>query len=159
MIPVASTPTTRRTRSAVAAAIPTSETISCVESLLTGVVRRTGHCAVIRASARSALWRPTMWRAMCSASASTCSASVPTTASIASSNSSGKRDMCTPFCSCERSTVHSIWAAITVWCPSWRTRTAFWTPVTPARVSESRTSGEEAWRSGVALEISVTRLR
>ena len=159
MIPVASTPTTRRTPSAVAAAIPTSETISCVESLLTGVVRRTGHCAVIRASARKALWRPTMWRAMCSASASTCSASLPTTASIASSKSSGKRDMCTPFCVCERSTVHSICAAITVWCPSWRTRTAFWTPVTPARVSESRTSGGEAWRSGVALEISVTRLR
>jgi hypothetical protein len=31
--------------------------------------------------------------------------------------------------------------------------------VTPARVSDSRTSGEDAWRSGVALEISVTRLR
>ena len=39
------------------------------------------------------------------------------------------------------------------------TRIAFWTPVTPARVSDSRTSGEDAWRSGVALEISVTRLR
>ena len=100
-----------------------------------------------------------MWRAMSSASASTCSASVPTTASIASSNNSGKRDMCTPFCSRERSTVHSICAVITVWCPSWLTRIAFWTPVTPARVSDSRTSGEDAWRSGVALEISVTRLR
>ena len=67
--------------------------------------------------------------------------------------------MCTPFWPCERSTVHSIWAAITVSRPSCRTRTAFWTPVTPARVSDSRTSGEEAWRSGVALEISVTWLR
>ena len=157
-MPVASTPTTRRTRSAVAAAMPMSETISCVDSLLTGVVRRTGQRAVILASARSALCRPTMCRAMCSASDSTWSASVPTTASIASSKSSGKRDMWTPFCSCARSTVHSISAAITVSRPSCRTRTAFWTPVTPARVSDSRTSGVEAWRSCVTLEISVMRV-
>ena len=84
---------------------------------------------------------------------------MPTTASIASSKSSAKRDMWTPFWLCERSTVHSISAAITVWCPSWLTRTAFWTPVTPARVSDSRTSGVEAWRSWVALEISVMWLR
>jgi hypothetical protein len=56
-----------------------------------------------------------MCRAMCSASDSTSSASVPITDSIASSKSSAKRDMCTPFWLCERSTVHSISAAITVW--------------------------------------------
>ena len=104
----------------------------------------TANDAVIRASARNALWRPTMWRAMSSASASTCSASVPTTASIASSNSSGKRDMCTPFCARSRSTVHSISAAITVSRPSWRTWIALATRVTPARVSDSSTSGAEA---------------
>ena len=71
-----------------------------------------------------------------------------------SSNNSGKRDMCTPFCSRERSTVYSIWAAITVWWPSCRTRTAFWTPVTPARVSDSRTSGEDACRSASRLRSS-----
>ena len=135
LMPMASTPTMRRDVSAVAAAIPTSETISCVESLLTGVVRRTGQRAVMRASARRALWRSTMCRAMCSASVSTWSASpLPTTASIASSKSSGKRDMWTPFCSWARSTVHSISAAITVARPSWLTWIAFCTPVTPARV-------------------------
>ena len=30
-------------------------------------------------------------------------------------------------------------------------RTAFWTPVTPARDSPSRTSGVEAWRSSSGL--------
>ena len=144
---------------AVAAAIPTSETISCVESLLTGVVRRTGQRAVIRASARSALWRPTMCWAMCSASASMCSASLPTTASIASSNSSGKRDMCTPFCSCERSTVHSISAAITVCVPSWLHTHGLLDAGDAGAGQRSRTSGVEAWRSGVTLEISVMRLR
>jgi hypothetical protein len=43
---------------------------------------------------------------------STRSASPITTSSIASSNSSGKRDMCTPFWRGSRSTVHSISAAI-----------------------------------------------
>jgi hypothetical protein len=50
-------------------------------------------------------------------------------------------------------------AVITVECPSWLTRTAFWTPVTPARVSERRTSGEAAWRSSGRFEISVMGLR
>ena len=45
---------------------------------------------------------------MCSASSSTSNASPITTSSIASSNSSGKRDMCTPFCAGSRSTVQSI---------------------------------------------------
>ena len=43
--------------------------------------------------------------------------------------------------------MHSISAAITVSRPSCRTRTAFETPVTPARESESRTAGAEACRS------------
>ena len=60
LIPVASTPTTRRDCVRRAAAIPTSDTISCVASPLTGVTRRTGHRAVIRTSARSARCRPTM---------------------------------------------------------------------------------------------------
>src|SRR2546427_682462 len=53
-----------------------------------------------------------MCRAMCSASSSTRKASPITTSSIASSKSSGKRDMWTPFCARSRSTVQSISAAI-----------------------------------------------
>ena len=55
LIPVASTPTTRREPCSVAAAIPISETISCVGSPVTGVMRRIGQRAVIRTSARTAL--------------------------------------------------------------------------------------------------------
>src|SRR3954452_94698 len=88
-----------------------------------------------------------MWRAMCSASVSTRNASPITTASIASPNSSGKRDMCTPFWPGSRSTVHEISAAKVFSWPSWRIRIAFWTPVTPARVSPSWMSGVEACRS------------
>ena len=55
LIPVASTPTTRRAPCSVAAAMPISETISCVGRPVTGVVRRIGQRAVIRTSARSAL--------------------------------------------------------------------------------------------------------
>ena len=140
--------------------MPTRETISWVGSPLTGVRRRTGHFAVIRASARSALCRSTMCRAMCSARVSTWSASAPTTVSIASSKSSGKRDMWTPFWARSRSTVHSISAAMTVSRPSCRTRTAFDTPVTPARESESRTAGAEACRSWPSTSVdSAIRLR
>jgi hypothetical protein len=42
LIPVASTPTTRRARSREAAAIPINETISCVASFVTGVRRSYG---------------------------------------------------------------------------------------------------------------------
>ena len=41
-MPTASTPTTRRTPVLDAAAMPISETISCVESCVTGVVRSYG---------------------------------------------------------------------------------------------------------------------
>src|SRR5829696_5098963 len=84
---------------------------------------------------------------MCSASASTSSASPITTSSIASSNSSGKRDMCTPFCAGSRSTTQSISAGICRSTPRWRKRIAFSIPWTPARESPIRTSGVEAWRS------------
>ena len=60
LIPVASTPTTRRERVPVAAAIPISETISCVTRPVTGVRRRSGQRATIRTSARSAPWRSTI---------------------------------------------------------------------------------------------------
>src|SRR4051794_30122998 len=82
-----------------------------------------------------------------SARSSIRNASSATTPSIASSKSSGNRDMWTPFCDGSRSTVQSIVAAISF---SWRPRpirTAFWTPVTPARESPSRTSGGAACRS------------
>jgi hypothetical protein len=71
LIPVASTPTTRRTRAPFAAAIPISDTISCVCRPVTGVRRRWGQPATIRTSARSAFWRSTIWVAIRSASAST----------------------------------------------------------------------------------------
>ena len=60
LIPVASTPTTRREPSAVAAAMPISETISCVGSPVTGVTRRIGQRALMRTSARTARCRSTM---------------------------------------------------------------------------------------------------
>ena len=85
---------------------------------------------------------------MCSASTSTSSASPITTSSIASSKSSGKRDMWTPFCAGSRSTVQSISAAISFSAPAWLSRIAFATPVTPARDRPIRTSGGEACRSG-----------
>ena len=62
LIPVASTPTTRRAPASVAAAIPISETISWVARPVTGVRRRSGQRATIRTSARSACWRSTIWR-------------------------------------------------------------------------------------------------
>ena len=86
---------------------------------------------------------------MCSASVSTRNASPITTASIASPKSSGNRDMWTPFWAGSRSTVHEISAAKVFSRPSWRIRIAFWTPVTPARVSPSWTSGVDACRSRV----------
>ena len=52
--------------------------------------------------------------------------------------------MCTPFWSAARSTVQSITAAMTVEAFPRRMRTAFWTPVTPARESASAISGAEA---------------
>src|SRR2546430_1034055 len=98
-------------------------------------------------SARSASWRSTIRAATCSARSSIRTASSATTPSIASSKSSGKRDMCTPFCDGSRSTVQSIVAAISFsWAPR-PIRTAFWTPVTPARERPIGTSGVEAWRS------------
>ena len=149
LIPVASTPTTRRTRSPAAAAIPISDTISCVGRPLTGVSRRSGQRAAMCTSARSASCRSTMCRAMCSASTSIRSPSPRTSASIASSKSSGKRDMCTPFWSRPRSTVQSISAAISIsWSPR-RMRIAFCTRVTPARESASATGGADACMSWV----------
>src|SRR5436305_3181945 len=86
---------------------------------------------------------------MCSASVSTRNASPITTASIASPNSSGKRDMCTPFCAGSRSTVQEISAENVFSRPSCRMRIAFCTPVTPARVKPMRTSGSDACMSRV----------
>ena len=43
-----------------AAAIPSSETSSCVRSPVTGVERSIGYRAAILTSARSASWRATM---------------------------------------------------------------------------------------------------
>src|ERR687886_1725507 len=97
-----------------------------------------------------------MWRAMCSASASTSSASPITTSSIASSKSSGKRDMCTPFWLASRSTVHSISAEISFSTPLCDSRIALLIPVTPTRESPMRTSGEEAWRSSVRIRDSMS---
>src|SRR4051812_40813477 len=98
-------------------------------------------------SAMSACWRSTIRVATCSARSSTRNASSSTTPSTASSKSSGKRDMCTPFCDGSRSTVQSIVAAISFSRLPRPMRTAFWTPVTPARESPRATSGDAAWRS------------
>src|SRR5438876_2520355 len=98
-------------------------------------------------SARPARCRSTMWRAMCSASSSTRNASPITTSSIASSNSSGKRDMCTPFCAGSRSTEQVISDAISVSRSPWRWRMAFCTLRTPTRERPIGTSGADAWRS------------
>src|SRR4051795_3947673 len=106
-------------------------------------------------SASNASWRSTMCVATCSARSSTRNASSPTTPSTASSKSSGKRDMGTPFCDGSRSTVQSIVAAISF---SWRPRpirTAFCTPVTPARESPMRTSGGAAWRSSIWISCPI----
>src|SRR3954454_5935716 len=106
-------------------------------------------------SASSACWRSTICRATCSARSSTRNASPPTTSSIASSKSSGNRDMWTPFCDGSRSTVQSIVAAISF---SWRPRpirTAFCTPVTPARESPMRTSGGAGWRSSIWISCPI----
>src|SRR3954454_2753675 len=106
-------------------------------------------------SASSACWRSTICRATCSARSSTRNASPPTTSSIASSKSSGNRDIWTPFCDGSRSTVQSIVAAISF---SWRARairTAFCTPVTPARESPMRTSGGAAWRSSIWISCPI----
>src|SRR3954468_9181562 len=102
-------------------------------------------------SASSACWRSTMCRATCSARSSTRNASPPTTSSIASSKSSGNRDMWMPFCDGSRSTVQSIVAAISFSCRPRPIRTAFCTPVTPARESPSRTSGGAACRSSTRV--------
>src|SRR5436190_4533442 len=84
---------------------------------------------------------------MCSASCSASSDSPITTSSIASANSSGKRDMCTPFCDGSRSTVQSTSAATSFsWAPQ-RSRIALLTPRTPARERPIRTSGADACRS------------
>src|ERR671934_3043641 len=107
-------------------------------------------------SARPAPWRSAMWRAMCSASSSTRNASPITTSSIASSKSSGKRDMCAPFWSASRSTVHSICAEISFSTPACDSRIALLTPVTPTRERPIRTSGEEAWRSSVRIRGSMS---
>src|SRR3954449_1076095 len=110
-------------------------------------------------SATSACWRSTIRLATCSARSSTRNASSSTTPSIASSKSSGKRDMCTPFCEGSRSTVQSIVAAISFSRAPRPIRTAFWTPVTPARDRPSATSGVEAcrssssWREGSATPV------
>src|SRR4051812_529375 len=110
-------------------------------------------------SATSACCRSTMRLATCSARSSTRNASSSTTPSIASSKSSGKRDMCTPFCEGSRSTVQSIVAAISFSRAPRPMRTAFWTPVTPARDRPSATSGVEAcrssssWREGSATPV------
>src|SRR5690242_3391801 len=149
LMPHASTPTTRRTRCGDAAAIPISFAISCVGRSVTGVRRSSGYCASMRTSARSAPCRSTMCAAMCCARVSTRNASPITTASIASPNDSGNRDMWTPFWAGSRSTVQEISAANVFSRPSWRMRIAFWTPVTPARVSPSWTSGVDACRSRV----------
>src|SRR2546421_373363 len=90
-----------------------------------------------------------MWRAMCSASSSTRNASDITSSSIASSKSSVKRDMCTPFWVRSTSTKQSISAEISFSEPAWLMRIAFRTPVTPARERSRRTSGAEAWTSSV----------
>src|SRR5205823_8752959 len=94
--------------------------------------------------------------AMCSASTSTRRASPITTSSIASSKSSGKRDMCTPFCAASRSTVHSISAEISFSTPAYEIRIAFCTPVTPTRERPICTSGAEAWRSSVRIRGSMS---
>ena len=52
--------------------------------------------------------------------------------------------MCTPFCLGSRSTVQSIVAAISFSCAPRPMRTAFCTPVTPARDRPIGTSGAEA---------------
>src|SRR6266540_1404297 len=85
--------------------------------------------------------------AMCSASSSTRKASPITTSSIASSNSSGKRDMCTPFWLGSRSTKQSFSAEMSFSAPPQLSRIALATPWTPARDRPSLTSGVEAWRS------------
>src|SRR5262245_20880404 len=147
LIPVASTPTTRRDVVPLATAIPIRDTISCVTRSVTGVCRRSGHRATMRTSARSALCRSTIWDAIRWASTSTRSPSPSTTSSIAWSNSSGKRDMWTPFWSRARSTVQSISAAMRIsWSPR-RMRIALCTPVTPARESASPTGGADACMS------------
>src|SRR4051812_35473445 len=92
---------------------------------------------------------------MCSASSSTRNASPITTSSIASSKSSGKRDMCTPFCAGSRATKQSISAEISFSAPPQRRRIAFATPCTPARDRPSRTSGVEACRSSRSSRDSV----
>ena len=161
-MPVASTPTTRRVRVArSAAAIPTSETISCVASPVTGVRRRIGQRAAIRTSARSARWRSTMWRAMCSASSSTSSASPITTSSIASSNSSGKRDMWTPFWPrVEVDGAVDLRGHDRLGRSPRRRRIAFVTPVTPARVRAERAPraprpGDRREQVGVAHAVTL----
>src|SRR2546430_16799497 len=93
---------------------------------------------------------------MCSASASTSSASPITTSSMASSKSSGKRDMCTPFWLASRSTVHSICAEISFSTPACDSRIALLTPVTPTRERPMRTSGEDACRSSVRIRDSMS---
>src|SRR5438105_2954226 len=104
-------------------------------------------------SASTACWRSTIRVATCSARSSIRNASSATTPSIASSKSSGKRDMCTPFCDGSSSTVQSIVAAISFSRAPRPMRTAFWTPVTPARDRPSATSGMEACRSSSSWRV------
>src|SRR4029079_12694892 len=70
-------------------------------------------------------------------------------------NSSGKRDMCTPFCAGSRSTVQSISAKISFSAPCHLRRIAFDTPCTPARDRPRRTSGTDACRSARTWRDSV----
>src|SRR6267142_2459840 len=93
--------------------------------------------------------------AMCSASSSTRKASLITTSSIASSNSSGKRDICTPFWLGSRSTKQSISAEMSFSAPPQLRRIALATPWTPARDRPSLTSGVDAWRSSRSSRDSV----
>src|SRR5712672_2008472 len=104
-------------------------------------------------SATSACCRSTIRLATCSARSSIRNASSSTTPSTASSKSSGKRDMCTPFCDGSRSTVQSIVAAISFSRAPRPMRTAFCTPVTPARDRPSGTSGMDACRSSSSWRV------
>src|SRR4051794_9700996 len=92
---------------------------------------------------------------MCCARSSTRSDSPITTESTASSNTSGKRDMCTPFRAGSRSTQQEISAATSFSCSRWRRRIALLTPRTPARDRPILISGTEACRSGVRSFASV----
>ena len=126
LMPQASTPTTRRTRSGEAAAIPIRrrdllgrQARSPASGARAGTAPRSAPRRAARAGARRC-------GARCARRASrrgTPRRSRP--ASIASPKSSGNRDMCTPFWPGSRSTVHEISAAKVFSWPSCRIRIAF----------------------------------